>query len=86
MIFYLNKWVGTGKTTILVEAVRLLIEQKNVENKVIVCTPSNTAADLFATELLETAKIDPNLIFRLYALMVPVDDLKESLKPVTFVK
>ncbi|KAF7638147.1 AAA domain-containing protein [Meloidogyne graminicola] len=77
---------GTGKTTILVEAVRLLIEQKNVENKVIVCTPSNTAADLFATELLETAKIDPNLIFRLYALMVPVDDLKESLKPVTFVK
>ncbi|KAL7072277.1 hypothetical protein ACQ4LE_008607 [Meloidogyne hapla] len=76
---------GTGKTTILVEAVRLLIEQKDDKNQILVCTPSNTAADLFATELLQTAKIDPELMFRLYALMLPVEDLKETLKPVTFV-
>uniref|UniRef100_A0A915MER5 RNA helicase n=1 Tax=Meloidogyne javanica TaxID=6303 RepID=A0A915MER5_MELJA len=77
---------GTGKTTVLVEAVRLLLEQKDYDTRILVCTPSNTAADLFATELLETAKIDPELIFRLYALMVPVEDLKESLKPITYTK
>uniref|UniRef100_A0A915LKH5 RNA helicase n=1 Tax=Meloidogyne javanica TaxID=6303 RepID=A0A915LKH5_MELJA len=77
---------GTGKTTVLVEAVRLLLEQKDYDTRILVCTPSNTAADLFATELLETAKIDPELVFRLYALMVPVEDLKDSLKPITYTK
>jgi hypothetical protein len=52
---------------------------------VLFCAPSNTAADLFATELLQAPGVDPNMVFRLYALMQPVHELKESLRHVSCV-
>ena len=81
--------IGTGKTTTLVEAVRLLMVRKHKVaeekgNRILVCAPSNTAADLFAKELLETG-VNPKEVFRVYALMQPVGELSEELKPISLV-
>jgi hypothetical protein len=65
----------------LVEAVRLLMAQPQSEsaNRILVCCPSNTAADLFATKLLET-NVSPKAIFRMYALMMPIWEVNDTLK------
>lgn len=62
-----------------------MIEQYDEHAKILVCTPSNTAADLFAYELISTAKVDPCAIFRLNALMHPISELKECLKDVALI-
>ncbi len=41
---------GTGKTTTLVQAIRLLLKK---ENGILVCAPSNAASDLLVTKLAE---------------------------------
>ncbi len=41
---------GTGKTTTLVQAIRLTVQQ---EKQVLVCAPTNTAVDLLTEKLLE---------------------------------
>lgn len=41
---------GTGKTTTLVQAIRLVLQ---IENQVLVCAPTNTAVDLLTEKMLE---------------------------------
>ena len=55
------------------------------DNRILVCTPSNTAADLFAIELIETAKVDPKMLFRMYSLMRKVDDQLSELSDISCV-
>jgi hypothetical protein len=57
---------------------------KDPAHRILVCTPSNTAADLFATTLLET-EIDPDAVFRLYAMMLSIDQMPENLKKCSLV-
>uniref|UniRef100_A0A183BM31 RNA helicase n=1 Tax=Globodera pallida TaxID=36090 RepID=A0A183BM31_GLOPA len=77
--------VGTGKTTTLVEACRLL-EAEDAFAKVLVCTPSNTAADMFAYELIHVANVKPTSVFRLNPLTRPTSELNEALKDIVFIK
>ncbi|KAI1721004.1 AAA domain-containing protein [Ditylenchus destructor] len=72
--FLLHGPPGTGKTTVLVEATRLLALDKSISARILVCTPSNTAADLFTSELLKTGAIPAREIFRMYSLMHPVNE------------
>ncbi|KAI3413943.1 Helicase MOV-10 [Globodera pallida] len=83
--FILHGPPGTGKTTTLVEACRLL-EEEDDHAKILVCTPSNTAADLFAYELIHVAGVKPTSVFRLNALTHPTSELKEALKDIVFMK
>lgn len=64
-IFLSENCLGTGKTTALIEAVIQLTKKNNL-NRILVCTPSNTAADHFALTLLKTGEIDKEHIFRVY--------------------
>ena len=58
---------GTGKTTTIIESIRQLVKLKfcTIKNKILICTPSNNAADLITIKLLET-EISKDII-RLYA-------------------
>lgn len=47
---------GTGKTVTIVECIRQLIE-KDSKNRILVCTPSNTAADLIARRIYESGTV-----------------------------
>ncbi|KAL7747652.1 hypothetical protein RI367_006941 [Sorochytrium milnesiophthora] len=55
---------GTGKTVTLVEAIKQLGQQK--ENRLLVCAPSNDAADLFILRLSD--HFAPRSMFRLNAI------------------
>uniref|UniRef100_A0A183BXV9 RNA helicase n=1 Tax=Globodera pallida TaxID=36090 RepID=A0A183BXV9_GLOPA len=83
--FILHGPPGTGKTTTLVEACRLL-EAEDAFAKVLVCTPSNTAADMFAYELIHVANVKPTSVFRLNPLTRPTSELNEALKDIVFIK
>lgn len=78
-------YLGTGKTTVLVEAVRLLLNDVRRQIRILICAPSNTAADLFTTELLYKAKISPAKIFRMYSLKRPVETQNQELKNVMYI-
>ena len=62
---------GTGKTYTLVEAVRQLIVPTNAAKKIpanrriLICTPSNMAADAFAEALVDRQFIEAQDVFRL---------------------
>jgi hypothetical protein len=65
---------GTGKTTTLVEAIRVIRKTYKPLSpgepdapRFLVCTPSNSAADSFAITLLENEVLPTNLIFRAIA-------------------
>jgi DNA polymerase III delta prime subunit len=82
--FILHGPPGTGKTTTLVEAVRLLLKLDGDNAvRVLVCTPSNTAADLFALMLLSTNSVTENELVRMYSLTRPVRDQNEQLRQTT---
>uniref|UniRef100_A0A183BNT0 RNA helicase n=1 Tax=Globodera pallida TaxID=36090 RepID=A0A183BNT0_GLOPA len=83
--FILHGPPGTGKTTTLVEACRLL-EAEDDRAKILVCTPSNTAADMFAYELIHVANVKPTSVFRLNPLTRPTSELNEALKDIVFIK
>ena len=82
---------GTGKTTTLVEACAQLIknvrepEDPNRRLRILVCTPSNTAADLFAEELMK-AGVAAQTIFRMYALNHNVHELQPSMEPISLIQ
>lgn len=57
-------------------------ESKN--NRVLVCTPSKTAADNFAESVLEKNFIDPKYIFRMHSLSTIATERNKKLDPITF--
>uniref|UniRef100_A0A915E792 RNA helicase n=1 Tax=Ditylenchus dipsaci TaxID=166011 RepID=A0A915E792_9BILA len=73
---------GTGKTVTLVECVRQLLK-KNPKNRILICTPSNTAADLMALKILESKAADPKILRRYYALGKHISERNSILDNVT---
>ncbi|KAL3125935.1 hypothetical protein niasHT_009464 [Heterodera trifolii] len=69
---------GTGKTVTLVECVRQLMQQDE-KNRILICTPSNTAADLVARRILETDILSPIQMRRYYSLGKSVDERDKGL-------
>ncbi|KAK7253147.1 hypothetical protein RIF29_37617 [Crotalaria pallida] len=72
---------GTGKTKTIVEAV-LQIYKHHKNSRVLVCAPSNSAADYILEKLLEQqqgVEFRENEIFRLNASARPYEDLKPEL-------
>lgn len=62
---------GTGKTKTLVELIQQIIVHMK-DAKVLVCTPSNSAADVFAVKLAKAKNIiGSNVLLRLYATHRP---------------
>uniref|UniRef100_A0A183CGL5 RNA helicase n=1 Tax=Globodera pallida TaxID=36090 RepID=A0A183CGL5_GLOPA len=69
---------GTGKTVTLVECVRQLM-QRDDSLRILICTPSNTAADLIARRIMATTKLSRAQIRRYYSLGKNVDDRDQEL-------
>ncbi|KAG0709982.1 putative helicase mov-10-B.1 [Chionoecetes opilio] len=69
---------GTGKTVTVVEAIKQVIRGSG-DSRVLACTPSNSAADLIASRLME--HIPRRQMFRMHATSRPLvtvpDDLRE---------
>ncbi|XP_014225088.1 putative helicase mov-10-B.1 [Trichogramma pretiosum] len=66
---------GTGKTSTLVEAICQICMYK--EDKILVCTPSNTAADVITKRILEYIPTLDKDIYRMYSFSKegsPIDD------------
>lgn len=55
---------GTGKTATIVETISQ-IYASNYEDKILVCTPSNAAADEITKRLIKNVPM--NLIFRMFS-------------------
>lgn len=71
---------GTGKTMIIVEAIlQLYKSQRNA--RILVCTPSNSAADHILEKLLKekAVKLKEDEIFRLNASSRPYEDVRPDL-------
>ncbi|KAK4755793.1 hypothetical protein SAY87_009550 [Trapa incisa] len=71
---------GTGKTMIFVEAIlQLYTSRKNAQ--ILVCTPSNSAADHILQKLLKekSVKLEEKEIFRLNASSRPYEDISPDL-------
>ena len=60
---------GTGKTTTLVEAIRVIINNRRMpqRGRFLICTPSNSAADNFTLALLKANFLPNSAIFRAIA-------------------
>ncbi|KAI1732465.1 AAA domain-containing protein [Ditylenchus destructor] len=69
---------GTGKTVTLVECVKQLII-KSRTNRILICAPSNTAADLLALKLLENNAVKVRELRRYYALGRHVNERNSAL-------
>ncbi|KAI1732464.1 AAA domain-containing protein [Ditylenchus destructor] len=76
---------GTGKTVTLVECVRQLL-RKSSTNRILICTSSNTAADLFALKLLEKNAVRKSELRRYYGLSKHVDERNKALDSVVCMK
>ncbi|XP_011306724.1 putative helicase mov-10-B.1 [Fopius arisanus] len=72
---------GTGKTSTLIEAI-LQIYKRDSSTRVLICTPSNSAADEIALKLLRhTPEVIPeNALYRLYSASRSIDDVHDSIK------
>ncbi|KAG8196843.1 hypothetical protein JTE90_027556 [Oedothorax gibbosus] len=71
---------GTGKTITLVEAVLQVYE--NISNsRIIICTPSNSAADLVAQRIIESNLVGVSEMVRLNSYQRSVDSIPEFVKP-----
>lgn len=73
---------GTGKTMIIAEAIlQLYTSRRNA--RILVCTPSNSAADHILQKLLKekAAKLIEDEIFRLNASSRPYEDINPDLLP-----
>ncbi|KAF8771015.1 RNA helicase Mov10l1 like protein [Argiope bruennichi] len=71
---------GTGKTVTLVEAV-LQVYENIPESRIIICTPSNSAADLVAQRIIESDLIDISEMVRLNSYQRSVDSIPEFIRP-----
>ncbi|XP_057340632.1 putative helicase mov-10-B.1 [Microplitis mediator] len=71
---------GTGKTSTVVEAI-CQIMKKNPSTKILICTPSNAAADEIAERLLKNlGAVEDDFMYRMYSSSRSVDDVKPTLK------
>ncbi|KAJ6351264.1 hypothetical protein OIU78_007227 [Salix suchowensis] len=73
---------GTGKTMTIIEAILQLYQnRKHARARILVCAPSNSAADHLLEKLLseEAVHIQEKEIFRLNATSRPFDDIKPDL-------
>ena len=70
--------LGTGKTALLVEAVRQIV--KKTTDRILICAPSNSAADLFAKQLLQVGRLSPDEVLRLYSRSQQVKDMIDGLE------
>lgn len=76
---------GTGKTKTLVEAIlQLYLTRKNVQ--ILVCAPSNSAADHLLEQLLaeKAVVVQASEIFRLNATSRPYEDMNSDLIPFSY--
>uniref|UniRef100_A0A915P852 RNA helicase n=1 Tax=Meloidogyne floridensis TaxID=298350 RepID=A0A915P852_9BILA len=69
---------GTGKTVTLVESVRLICENDSMA-RILVCTPSNTAADAFTLCLMSTNAFTSGSILRIFSLSKAVYEQNDAL-------
>ncbi|TFK49277.1 hypothetical protein OE88DRAFT_1646340 [Heliocybe sulcata] len=70
---------GSGKTTVLVQAVRQLLLRSQT-SRVLMCTPNNRAADTLTLKLMQ-AGLTPEVLLRLNVVSRPIEDLlSEDLK------
>ncbi|KAN0127194.1 P-loop containing nucleoside triphosphate hydrolase protein [Lactarius tabidus] len=75
---------GTGKTSVVVESIIQLLKS-DPNFKILVCTPSNAAADLLV-ERLAAGGLDADQIFRLNAYSRYVDDISEDVQAFSVVQ
>ncbi|KAK7047868.1 hypothetical protein VNI00_006196 [Paramarasmius palmivorus] len=73
---------GTGKTVTMVESI-LQVLKKDTKAKVLVCTPSNSAADLVVSRLRKNLSEDQ--LFRLIAPSRQRKTVPEDIKPYTYI-
>lgn len=71
---------GTGKTVTLVEAV-LQVYENIPQSRIIICTPSNSAADLVAQRIIENNIIDVSDMIRLNSYQRREETIPEFIKP-----
>ncbi|MGH0156260.1 UNVERIFIED_CONTAM: hypothetical protein FKN15_042012 [Acipenser sinensis] len=71
---------GTGKTVTLIEAI-LQIHHKLCDSRVLVCTPSNSAADLLCTRLHQSGHLHSGNLVRVNAICRSEESIPEMLKP-----
>ncbi|XP_063988687.1 putative helicase mov-10-B.1 isoform X2 [Diachasmimorpha longicaudata] len=72
---------GTGKTSTLIEAI-LQIQKRSSSTRILICTPSNSAADEIALKLQRHCPdiISENALFRMYSASKKSDDVHELIK------
>ncbi|KAA1476102.1 P-loop containing nucleoside triphosphate hydrolase protein [Dentipellis sp. KUC8613] len=71
---------GTGKTVTTVETIKQILNLKDPNTHILVCAPSNSAADLIASKL---TSLGTEQLFRFYAPSRPKDTVPDSLLPFT---
>ncbi|XP_017270570.1 putative helicase mov-10-B.1 [Kryptolebias marmoratus] len=68
---------GTGKTVTVVEAIKQ-IEKTQASRHILACAPSNSAADLLCSKILE--HVDVHKVYRMYASSRDPEQVPENLK------
>ncbi|TFY71299.1 hypothetical protein EVG20_g1692 [Dentipellis fragilis] len=71
---------GTGKTVTIVETIKQILNLKDPNAHILVCAPSNSAADLVASKL---TSLGTEQLFRFYAPSRPKDTVPDGLLPFT---
>uniref|UniRef100_A0A914MF86 RNA helicase n=1 Tax=Meloidogyne incognita TaxID=6306 RepID=A0A914MF86_MELIC len=69
---------GTGKTVTIIECIKQLLE-KNPANRILICTPSNMAADLIARRIYQMGILPATQMRRYYSLGKNVNDRDKDL-------
>lgn len=74
--------LGTGKTKTIVEAVAQIVTKTN--EKILLCSMSNTTCDVLATRLLAIDVIaEKQCVYRLYSRMTSPASIPPQLKPIS---